>query len=30
MNKMVGDVVVVQRPMGELEIEVVEINYEGG
>ena len=29
MNKQVGDVVVVQRPMGEIEVEIVSINYVG-
>lgn len=30
MNKRVGDVVAVLRPMGEIEIEIVDIAFEGG
>lgn len=29
MNKRVADVVQVQRPMGEIDVEIVSINYEG-
>jgi transcription elongation factor GreB len=27
MNKRVGDVIVVQRPMGEIEIEITNVSY---
>jgi transcription elongation factor GreB len=29
MNKKVGDVVVVQRPMGEIDVEIVGVSYDG-
>jgi transcription elongation factor GreB len=29
MNKKVGDVVVVKRPMGEIDVEIVNISYDG-
>jgi transcription elongation factor GreB len=30
MNKKVGDVIVVQRPMGEIEVELTQISYDEG
>jgi transcription elongation factor GreB len=29
MNKKVGDVVAVQRPIGEIEVEIVNVSYDG-
>ncbi|HEY5957786.1 MAG TPA: transcription elongation factor GreB [Polyangiaceae bacterium] len=29
MNKKVGDVVVVQRPLGEIDVEIISISYDG-
>jgi hypothetical protein len=30
MNKKVGDVVVVRRPMGDIDVEIVSVSYDDG